>query len=253
MPATPALVVATPGAEPVAAGGYAAALLLDGWALLARPDLRAGEEALRRWLGAAALVRSADQGGVVVVLADPALVPVQALVRWDPAGHAARELADRADLALPPAARVASITGTAAAVREILDALGAVPTAAVLGPVPRSRSPRPEIRFGRQAADSVRAVVRVDRAQGPALARALRAPRACAAPGRRPTAYGSRSIPPSSADRRPARIGRPRRPGGRRAASPTMGDASVRERVSLWLFSPSACSATPCCGPSPTR
>ena len=37
VPAEPALVVATPGAEPVAPGGYAAALLLDGWALLGRP------------------------------------------------------------------------------------------------------------------------------------------------------------------------------------------------------------------------
>ncbi|MGW0449662.1 primosomal protein N' family DNA-binding protein, partial [Streptosporangium sandarakinum] len=36
-----ALVVATPGAEPVAEEGYAAAVLLDGWALLGRPDLRA--------------------------------------------------------------------------------------------------------------------------------------------------------------------------------------------------------------------
>ncbi len=53
----PALVVATPGAEPVAEGGYAAALLLDGWVLLGRADLRAGEEALRRWMNAAALVR----------------------------------------------------------------------------------------------------------------------------------------------------------------------------------------------------
>ena len=53
----PALVIATPGAEPRAAGGYAAALLLDGWALLGRPSLRAAEEALRRWLNAAALVR----------------------------------------------------------------------------------------------------------------------------------------------------------------------------------------------------
>ena len=38
------------------AGGYGAALLLDGWALLSRPDLRVVEETLRRWLGAAALV-----------------------------------------------------------------------------------------------------------------------------------------------------------------------------------------------------
>src|SRR5262249_52881872 len=41
----PALVVATPGAEPRADGGYAAAVLLDGWVLLGRPSLRAAEEA----------------------------------------------------------------------------------------------------------------------------------------------------------------------------------------------------------------
>ena len=67
VPAEPALVIATPGAEPVAPGGYAAALLLDGWALLGRPSLRAAEEALRRWMNAAALVRP---GGTVVVLAE---------------------------------------------------------------------------------------------------------------------------------------------------------------------------------------
>ncbi|HST67457.1 MAG TPA: primosome assembly protein PriA, partial [Mycobacteriales bacterium] len=63
VPGEPALVVATPGAEPRAAGGYGAALLLDGWALLSRPDLRAGEEALRRWANAAALVRPGPDGG----------------------------------------------------------------------------------------------------------------------------------------------------------------------------------------------
>ena len=94
--------MATPGAEPVADGGYAAALLLDGWALLGRPDLRAVEEALRRWMGAAALVRPAADGGRVVVLADSGHPAVQALVRWDPATLAERELAERAELHLPP-------------------------------------------------------------------------------------------------------------------------------------------------------
>ena len=56
VPATPSIVVATPGAEPVAAGGYAAVVLLDTWLALARPDLRTEEEALRRWLDAAGLV-----------------------------------------------------------------------------------------------------------------------------------------------------------------------------------------------------
>lgn len=104
VPGRPALVVATPGAEPVAEGGYAAALLLDGWAMLGRPDLRAGEEALRRWIDAASLVRGQGDpatGGVVVVVAEPTLRPVQALVRWDPVGHAQRELAERAELGFP--------------------------------------------------------------------------------------------------------------------------------------------------------
>ena len=84
-PAGPALVVATPGAEPVAEGGYGAALLLDSWALLGRADLRAGEETLRRWLNAAALVRpGVAPAGTWSSRPTPAHPVVQALVRWDP-------------------------------------------------------------------------------------------------------------------------------------------------------------------------
>ncbi|GHF39024.1 putative primosomal protein N' [Streptomyces mashuensis] len=178
VPDRPALVVSTPGAEPVAEGlGYAAALLLDGWALLNRPDLRAGEEALRRWLGAAALVRGQEAGGTVVVVADPALRPVQALVRWDPAGHAARELADRAELGFPPVSRMASVTGPPEAVAEFL-AMAELPDGAeVLGPVPvpaalpgRPRRPGdapPGERWER-------ALLRVRPGQGAALAAALK-------------------------------------------------------------------------------
>lgn len=136
VPDRPALVVSTPGAEPVAEGsGYAAALLLDGWALLGRPDLRAAEEALRRWLGAAALVRGREAGGTVVVIADPSLRPVQALVRWDPAGHAVRELADRAELGFPPVSRMASVSGPPEAVAGFLAAAELPAEAEVLGPV----------------------------------------------------------------------------------------------------------------------
>ncbi|MDM2403838.1 primosomal protein N', partial [Mycobacteroides abscessus] len=89
----PTLVVCTPGAEPVTPGGYGAALLLDAWALLGRQDLRAAEDTLRKWMAAAALVRGRDEGGTVVVVADSSLPTVQALIRWDPVGHAATELA----------------------------------------------------------------------------------------------------------------------------------------------------------------
>ena len=96
----PALVVATPGAEPVAAGGYAAVVLLDTWLLLGRDDLRAAEEALRRWANAVGLVRP---GGRALAVGDPAHPAIQALVRWDAGGFAARESADRATAHLPPA------------------------------------------------------------------------------------------------------------------------------------------------------
>jgi primosomal protein N' (replication factor Y) len=173
----PALIVATPGAEPVADGGYAAALLLDGWALLGRPDLRAGEEALRRWLIAAGLVRPAGEGGTVVVMAEPTLRPVQALVRWDPAGHAVRELAERAELGFPPVSRMASVTGSAAAVADLLESADLPDGTHVLGPVPL-----PEVPAGRprRTGDPPpgeqwhRALLRVPPGSGAALAAALK-------------------------------------------------------------------------------
>ncbi|MGZ4663343.1 MAG: primosomal protein N', partial [Arthrobacter sp.] len=116
------LVVATVGAEPVAAGGYAAALLLDGDSLLRRENLRAGEDAVRRWFNAAALVRPAREGGLVVITADDA-AGVGALLRWDAAGYAGRELALRQELHLPPAVRIASVTGGRTAVVHFTEAI----------------------------------------------------------------------------------------------------------------------------------
>ncbi|WP_433441878.1 primosomal protein N' [Nonomuraea sp. CA-141351] len=159
VPDSRALVVATPGAEPVAQGGYAAAVLLDGWALLGRADLRASEETVRRWMNAAALLRPAAE---LVVLGDAALPAVQALLRWDPVTHAERELGDRAELGFPPAVRMATLTGAASAVRQMLDEVRLPPGAQVLGPVPMDES------------GLERAMIRVRRSGGAALAAALK-------------------------------------------------------------------------------
>ncbi|NJP34845.1 primosomal protein N' [Micromonospora sp. HSS6-12] len=162
VPGGAGLVIATPGAEPVADGGYGAVLLLDSWALLTRADLRAGEEALRRWLAAAALARPAAAGGRVVVVADGGLAPVQALLRWDAGWFAARELAERRDLGFPPAVRMASVTGPPAAVADLLAEARLPEDAEVLGPVPAD-------------GDRERMLVRVPRARAAALAGALHA------------------------------------------------------------------------------
>jgi primosomal protein N' (replication factor Y) (superfamily II helicase) len=166
--AEPAIVVATPGAEPAADGGYSAAILLDGWAMLGLPSLRAAEEALRRWMNAAALVRPAGHGGGVVLVADSAQRAVQALVRWDPVTFAERELAERAQLRFPPVARMAALTGPPEAVTALLAATELPATAELLGPLPvpgnRASAAIPRLRY----------LVRVDRPQGGELALALR-------------------------------------------------------------------------------
>ena len=179
VPAEPALVIATPGAEPVAHQGYAAALLLDGWALLGRPSLRAAEEALRRWLNAAALVRP---GAPVVVLAEATLPAVQALIRWDPVTFSERELAERAELGFPPAVRMASVTGPSEAVSDFVGALsssgGGLPgRAEVLGPVPVEPAPAHQDPADPGPARE-RALIRIGRRDGLELARALHAAQA---------------------------------------------------------------------------
>jgi len=175
------LVLATAGIEPMVEGGYAAAVLLDGDLLLERPDLRAGEEALRRWRAAAALVRPAADGGMVLIGADPAAPAVQALIRSDPGGFAARELAERAELGLPPAAAVATVDGAPAAVRSFLDVARLPAGAVVLGPVPHPPHLPQSHQHPHQlrpqpvgVPEQVRMVLRVATAEGAALARALR-------------------------------------------------------------------------------
>jgi primosomal protein N' (replication factor Y) len=162
VPGSAAVVVATPGAEPVAEGGFGAVLLLDTWALLTRADLRAAEETMRRWLSAAALARPGERGGRVVVVADGSLAPVQALLRWDAGWFAARELAERRELGFPPAARFVSLTGRTEAVAELLDAARLPVEAEILGPVPA-------------ADDQERMLVRVPRGRAAELAKALHA------------------------------------------------------------------------------
>ncbi|HHU67637.1 primosomal protein N' [Corynebacterium sp.] len=136
VPAEKSLVVATPGAEPrVTDGAYGAAVLLDTWSLLGRQDLRATEDALAKWVGAATLVAPAYRSGEVVVVADAGLPVVQSLIRWDMVGAAARELAQRRDVGFPPAVHMVAVDGANAALDTFLELVTLPPEVEVLGPV----------------------------------------------------------------------------------------------------------------------
>ncbi|HWJ82631.1 MAG TPA: primosomal protein N' [Nocardioides sp.] len=152
----PRIVVATPGAEPVADDGYAVVVLLDTWLVLGRDAMRVAEEAVRRWCNAVGLVRA---GGRALVVGEPSVPAIQALVRWDPAGFAAREAEERRSARLPPAARIATVTGEPGAVDDALTLLDLPEDADVLGPLADG--------------EEERVVVRVPRRDGPRLSAAL--------------------------------------------------------------------------------
>ena len=64
------------------------------------------------------------------------LPPVEALVRWDPLWFVARELAERVELSLPPAVRMAQLVGPRVAVRRAVEMAGLEDSVERLGPLP---------------------------------------------------------------------------------------------------------------------
>lgn len=142
----PALVLSTPGVEPAARFGYAAAVLLDTAGTLGRPELRAGEEALRRWLAVAALVRPGEDGGTVLIVGEAADRQVQALLRLDPVGYAERELAERTVAGFPPAVKLVALEGEFEVLHEILGTLQLPEGVQVNGPFETAAEPRVTLR-----------------------------------------------------------------------------------------------------------
>ncbi|MGL4340504.1 MAG: primosomal protein N' [Rhodoglobus sp.] len=175
-----ALVIATRGAEPIAAGGYRAVLLLDGERMLARESLRVGEDCLRWWSNAAALAAA----GAPTVLVGVGGAVASALVTWRQADYARTELADRRKLRFPPAIRVATVTGTPEAVAAAVAHSG-IAAADVLGPV-ESDPPL------------VRAILRFDYSRGGEVAAALRAELVRSATSRRPRLGGGTASMPTT-------------------------------------------------------
>ena len=163
----PALIVATRGAEPIAAGGYRAVVLLDADRLLNIESLRAAEDCMRWWQNAAAL--AAPDGRCV--LASGSGPAVQAFVTGRVEDWLRGELRDRQQLRYPPAVRVASVTGGRQQVDRALKALGELPGVDTLGPTPVQERGGSSMQ---RDASLLRAIVRFDYAQGSEVAKRLR-------------------------------------------------------------------------------
>lgn len=150
------IVLATPGAEPVAPRGYAAIILLDTWLLLGRDDVRVVEEAHRRWFNALAL---GGHSAKAVAVGDPQAL--QALVRADPVSVGVRELEHRADTHWPPIGRLAVAEGSPDDVAQLAIRFKLARVVDILGPVPFEEN-------------TERLVLRTPRAHGARLAAELK-------------------------------------------------------------------------------
>ena len=158
VPATPALVIATRGAEPLAEGGYRAALLLDGAAMLSRESMGALEDSLHAWESVVSLLADDGTAFLTDVSGQPALAVSSG--HYEPLLR--HEVAQRRVVKMPPSTRIASLSGPSAQVnraREALEATGGLID--VLGPV--------AIKGG------IRVIARFSYAEGPVVTRELRA------------------------------------------------------------------------------
>ncbi|MDO5060285.1 MAG: hypothetical protein Q4D73_01490 [Actinomycetaceae bacterium] len=169
---TPNLVVATPGAEPIVAGGYAQIVVLDGEAVANRPELWAPEEAMRRWMRLLGFVRA---GGELTILgiSDPAFA--QALIRKDPLGWARHTLKQRSDVGFYPAQALIAIDGAHPSVADFQQELGEIlqktgVEVETLGTAPRLGKDVPKV-FGPQP---TRLLLRSTWAQLPPLLEVIR-------------------------------------------------------------------------------
>ena len=97
--AKPALVLATPGAQPQVVGGYAAVVILEGLRFFAHTDLRTQERARELFLETSSLI---SPEGLVLLVIDDSHPIVPAIARWNAAPLLKRELSERLELKLPP-------------------------------------------------------------------------------------------------------------------------------------------------------
>jgi primosomal protein N' (replication factor Y) len=95
----PALVISTPGVEPVAEHGYSAVVLLQVDRFLSASDSNGVERAYSFFFAASALI---SPTGVVALVHDDGAAIVSALATWNPATIAKREIEQRIQLQLPP-------------------------------------------------------------------------------------------------------------------------------------------------------
>ena len=95
----PALVISTPGVEPISKSGYAAVIMLQVDRFLSSSASNGVERAYSNFFAAGALI---SDSGVIALVSDDGSPITSALATWNPATISKREIEQRISLQLPP-------------------------------------------------------------------------------------------------------------------------------------------------------
>ena len=147
----PALVISTPGTEPIAEKGYAAVVMLQVDRFLSSSASNGVERAYSNFFAASALISDA---GVIALVSDDGSPITSALTTWNPATISKREIEQRISLQLPPISGAVQVVADSAELVRLKSALESA--------TKESRAPKSLRVYGPTAGEGAKLTLLVD-------------------------------------------------------------------------------------------
>ena len=147
----PALVISTPGVEPIAEYGYAAVVVLQVDRFLSSSASNGVERAYSNFFAASALL---GETGVVALVHDDGAPIISALTTWNPATISKREIEQRISLQLPPISGAVLVLADSTELVRLKDALESAKA--------ESRAPKSLRVYGPTAGEGAKLTLLVD-------------------------------------------------------------------------------------------
>jgi primosomal protein N' (replication factor Y) len=147
----PALVISTPGVEPIAESGYAAVVILQVDRFLSSSSSNGVERAYANFFAASALI---GETGTIALVHDDGSPITSALTTWNPATISKREIEQRISLQLPPISGAVLVLADSTELIRLKSALESARE--------ESRAPRSLRVYGPTAGESAKLTLLVD-------------------------------------------------------------------------------------------
>ena len=147
----PALVISTPGVEPIAESGYAAVIVLQVDRFLSSSASNGVERAYSNFFAAGALI---SDSGVIALVSDDGSPITSALTTWNPATISKREIEQRISLRLPPISGAVLVLSDSAELVRLKSALESAKE--------ESRAPKSLRVYGPKAGEGAKLTLLVD-------------------------------------------------------------------------------------------